>query len=181
MTSRRKVIRIVYGLVCAALLLTGLIVALYMERIHRHDDIIVQVSREYDVDPRLVSAIIWRESRFNADVIGAADEIGLMQVTDLVGETWARSHDIDKYSSEDLFDLETNIRAGVWYLSRAIEQWSHRSDPLPYALAQYNAGRSNALRWAEHDEGKPRRFVENITFPTTRDYVENILKRYRGR
>lgn len=181
MYTRRTVLKALFRLFCAVAVLAGLIVALYLNRIHRYDDLIVRISREYEVDPRLVSAVIWRESRFDAGATGAAGEIGLMQVTDLVGEIWARAHGIDTFDKSDLYKPEINIRAGTWYLAQAIEQWGNRSDPLPYALAQYNAGRSNALRWAEGDGGKARRFMENITYPGTRDYVESVLRRYRGR
>ncbi len=181
MYTKRTVLKALFWLLCAAVLLAGLMVSVYLHRIHRYDDLIAQISREHHVDPRLVSAVIWQESRFNAEVTGASGEIGLMQVTELVGLTWAKESGFEEFHTDALYDPEINIRAGTWYLARAIRMWSDRSDPLPYALAQYNAGRSNALRWAKGDEGESSRFIENITYPGTRDYVESVLKRYRGR
>lgn len=158
----------------------GLMATLLLNRIHRHDQVIVRIGREYDVDPRLISAIIWRESRFDAAAVGGAGEIGLMQVTEPVGHEWAADQGRPEFSGHDLFTPEINIRAGTWYLAQAIDQWSDRPDPLPYALAQYNAGRSNALRWAREDEDDIHRFLEQITFPSTKEYIETILTRYRG-
>ena len=82
---------------------------------------------------------------------------------------------------QDLFKPEINIRAGTWYLHRAIQYWSAKpkANPLPYALAEYNAGRSNALRWAARDQNDPNVFWNEITYPSTRRYVRDILRNYR--
>ena len=42
----------------------------------RFDSLIVKVGREYDLDPRLIKAVVWRESRFQADMIGRNGERG---------------------------------------------------------------------------------------------------------
>ncbi len=157
-----------YWIVAVSTVLAGLVATMLLNRVHRHDQLIVRIGREYQVDPRLISAVIWKESKFDAAAVGGVGEIGLMQVTETVGYEWAAEFGHAEFSGQDLFNPETNIRAGTWYLARAITQWSDRSDPLPYALAQYNAGRSNALRWARDDDRDPHRFVEQITFPTTR-------------
>lgn len=170
-----------YWIVAAMALLAGLAFAFALNRTHRFDDLIIRISQEQGLDPRVVSALIWKESRFKPDAVGTVGEIGLMQVTELVGHEWAYSAGIENFTAHDLFRPETNIRAGTWYLARALNDWSNRSDPLPYALAQYNAGRSNVLRWAKDDDGLSHLFIQRITFPGTRDYVEDILRRYRGR
>jgi soluble lytic murein transglycosylase len=131
------------------------------------------------VDPRLVASLIWKESRFRPGLTGKAGEIGLMQVTEAAGREWAEAHDVHDFAKHDLFQPETNVRAGTWYLARAIEHWSDRPDPLPFALAEYNAGRANATRWAV-DAETARAFRDNITYPTTKRYVRDVLKRYRG-
>lgn len=181
MTIAKRYIKTAYWIVAAMAVVAGLVTTVMMNRVHRYDQLIVRISREYDVDPRLISALIWKESRFDAAAVGGVGEIGLMQVTETVGHEWAAGHGREQFSGHDLFTPEINIRAGTWYLARAIEQWSNRPDPLPYALAQYNAGRSNALRWARDDNGDPQQFMERITFPGTKEYIEDILKRYRGR
>ena len=181
MRTTTRYMKVLYWGVAIAAILGGLITTVLMNRVHRHDELIIRISREYEVDPRLVAALIWKESKFDAAAVGGVGEIGLMQVTETVGQAWAAAYGNESFIREDLFLPEINIRAGTWYLARAIQQWSDRPDPLPYALAQYNAGRSNALRWARDDDRDPHRFVEQITFPTTREYVTDILTRYRGR
>ena len=173
--------RVIYWHTVAAVVMIGLAGTFVLRRIHRYDTLIVKEAREYGIDPRLVSAVIWKESRFDAGCVGAKGEIGLMQVSDIAGHEWAAAHDIQDFVSDDLFDPAVNVRAGAWYLARAIDAWSDRKDPLPYALAQYNAGRANALRWAAKDEGRARLFAETITYPTTKKYVRDVLARYRGR
>jgi len=141
-----------------------------------YDPLIANIARNDGVDPFLIRALIWRESRFNPLTHGEADEHGLMQVTPDVGEMWAKANKIEDYKSDDLYDPETNIRAGTWYLNRALKQWSNTDDPVAFALAQYNAGRKNALKW--QDPLAPLdhiAFLNRITYPGTRHYVEVIM------
>jgi soluble lytic murein transglycosylase len=178
--SRATAVKIIYWNAAAAVLVVALAGAALVRRIHRYDRLIVEAAREYKVDPRLISAVIWRESRFKPGLRGGAGEIGLMQVTEPAAREWAQAEGIEDFEAEDLFHPRVNLRAGTWYLGRAAESWSDRSDPLPYALAEYNAGRSNARRWAEAADGDARDFWEHITYPTTKRYVRDVLTRYRG-
>jgi len=143
-----------------------------------YDPYIAEVARNDGVDPFLIRALIWRESRFNPFTHGLADEHGLMQVTPDVGQMWAKANKIENYKDDDLYDPETNIRAGTWYLNRAIKRWSLTDDPATFALAEYNAGRTNALKWVDPLAPTSRTaFLDRITFPSTRKYVEVILSK----
>jgi soluble lytic murein transglycosylase len=64
-------------------------------------------------------------------------------------------------------------------LRRAVQHWEHQADPIPFALAEYNAGASRAQRWAGGDDAviPAGTFRANIDFPGTRKYVESILAR----
>jgi len=144
------------------------------------DAIITSVAKDEGVDPFLIRAVIWRESRFKPMTHGTADERGLMQVTPEAGQIWAKANKISNFTADDLYQPETNIRAGTWYLNRSIRRWSQANadDPIPFALAEYNAGRSNALKWV--DPASPQdhnAFLQRITFPGTRNYVEVILEK----
>ena len=147
----------------------------HMPQESAYDPLIVSVSRASGVDPFLVRALIWRESKFNPLTHGNADEHGLMQVTPEVGQMWAKANKVEDFTDDKLYDPETNIRAGTWYLNRAIKRWSQTDDPVTFALAEYNAGRSNALKWV--DPLAPldhTAFLDRITFPSTKKYVEVI-------
>jgi soluble lytic murein transglycosylase len=140
-----------------------------------YDPLIANIARNDGVDPFLIRALIWRESRFNPLTHGSADEHGLMQVRPDVGQAWAKANKIEDFKDDDLYDPETNIRVGTWYLNRALKRWSQTDDPVTFALAEYNAGRSNALKWV--DPLAPLNhsaFINRITFPGTRLYVEKI-------
>ncbi len=140
------------------------------------DPIIVSVARNEGVDPFLVRALIWRESKFDPLTHGQADEHGLMQVTPDVGEMWAKANKVADYKDDDLYTPETNIRAGTWYLNRALKHWSATDDPVTFALAEYNAGRTKAGKWVDPQAPLSHTaFLERITYPGTRKYVEYIL------
>jgi soluble lytic murein transglycosylase len=150
-------------------------------RFKQYDGLIRLVALEHRLDPMLVKAVVWRESRFDPNKNGSAGERGLMQVSEKAAREWARENKIDNFHIEKLFDPKTNLEAGTWYLRRAFEHWETQSDPLPFALAEYNAGASRAQRWSGRDSAAaipPRTFLKRIDFPGTRKYVDSIIARY---
>ena len=116
-------------------------------REHRYDQIIFTAAQRYSVDPALVKAVAWRETRFDAGARGRAGEIGLMQIMESAALDWASVEKIYPFEHEQLFDPGTNTLAGAWYLKKLLRRYTQTDNPLPYALADYNAGRKNVLRW----------------------------------
>jgi soluble lytic murein transglycosylase len=150
-------------------------------RFKQYDDLVRSVAMEHHLDPMLVKAVVWRESRFDPKKHGAAGERGLMQVSEKAANEWARENKIDNFRVEKLFDPKTNLEAGTWYLRRAFERWETQSDPMPFALAEYNAGASRAQRWSRGngaDAMPAQTFLKKIDFPGTRKYVDSIIARY---
>ena len=147
-------------------------------RFHQYDPIIASVAADHRLDPMLVKAVVWRESRFERKKYGSAGERGLMQVSAKAANEWARENKIENFKLDNLFEAKTNLEAGSWYLRRALDHWQNESDPLPFALAEYNAGPSRAQRWVGADGVTTNQFLDNIDFPATRSYVQSILKRY---
>jgi soluble lytic murein transglycosylase len=150
-------------------------------RFHRYDSLIRNVSAKNGIDPMLVKAVVWRESRFDPQKFGTAGERGLMQVSEAAAKEWARQNQIDNFRVEELFDPRKNLEAGSWYLQRAMQHWQHESEPVPFALAEYNAGASRAQRWAGGEDAaaiSADAFRDNIDFPNTRSYVDSIIERY---
>ena len=151
-------------------------------RFRQHDRLIKSVAAEHHLDPMLVKAVVWRESRFDPQKFGTAGERGLMQVSEKAANEWARENKVDNFRAEELFDPKTNLEAGCWYLERALEHWEAQPDPIPFALAEYNAGASRVQRWAGGDGSSglsAREFLRNIDFRGTRNYVESIVDRYQ--
>jgi peptidoglycan lytic transglycosylase len=150
-------------------------------RFQQYDALIKTVATKHGVDPMLVKAVVWRESRFDPQKFGAAGERGLMQVSEIAASEWARQNRIDNFRVEELFDPKKNLEAGSWYLQRTLQHWQHQPDPIPFALAEYNAGASRAQRWAGGNDAaaiSASSFRRNIDFPGTRKYVESIIQRY---
>ncbi|HEU0207885.1 MAG TPA: lytic transglycosylase domain-containing protein [Candidatus Udaeobacter sp.] len=151
-------------------------------RFHQYDQLIRSVALKHHLDPMLVKAVVWRESRFDPKKHGSHGDRGLMQVTEIAANEWARENKIFGFNLSQLFEPKTNLEAGAWYLQRAIEHWSHQSDPIPFALAEYNAGASRAQRWSGGNgiaEVSVHQFLQNIDFPATRKYVRSIVDRYK--
>ena len=147
---------------------------------YRNRESIEAAAIRYQVPAKLIAAVIWQETRFNPLCRGAAGEIGYMQIMPGSAREWAKIEHISSFGSENLFDPGTNILAGTWYLGRAIKRWNNQADPLPYALAEYNAGRSNALRWDRINTLNTQEFTNVISYPTTRAYVKTVLRNYRS-
>ena len=151
-------------------------------RFHQYDRLIRVVATEHHLDPMLVKAVVWRESRFDPRKHGGHGERGLMQVSEKAANEWARENKIDNFQVEQLFDPRINLQAGTWYLRRAFNHWGTQSDPIPFALAEYNAGASRVERWSggkDVADVPVEKFLQNIDFPATRKYVDSIIERYQ--
>lgn len=134
----------------------------------RHDDIIREQAKEKDVDAALIAAVIYSESKFN-DATSSAGARGLMQITPEAAEFIAKQSKATTFKLSDLSDPEINIRYGTFLLRELLERYD--GDEAA-ALAAYNAGPGNADEW-----GGSSLTVEEIPFPETRAYVEEVLEK----
>ena len=134
----------------------------------RHEDIIRQQSQEKEVDASLIAAVIYSESKF-ADQTSTAGARGLMQITPEAANEIERLSGGTSFRLNDLSDPEINIRYGTFLLRELLDRFE--GDEAA-ALAAYNAGPTNAERWGGSDLT-----VEEIPFPETRAYVEEVLEK----
>ena len=148
------------------------------------DGPIREAAQRYGVDPALVKAVVWRESRFNPNVRGRAQEIGLMQIQEIAAQEWADAEHLQLFEHEQCFDPRTNTLAGTWYLKKLLKRYTQTDNPIPYALADYNAGRGNVLKWNTGAAATNSvAFIEQIGFPGSRAYVKSVIQRsarYQG-
>ena len=136
-------------------------------------------AKRYSVDPMLVKAVVWRESRFRPSTRGRKGELGLMQIQEVTAQEWADEEGIRSFAHEQCLDPGTNTLAGTFYLGKLLKRYAHTDNPVPYALADYNAGRSNLLKWNKGAASTNSAvFVQQIGFPGTRDYVKSVMRRY---
>ena len=142
------------------------------------DKVIRAAAQKYGVEPALVKAIVWRESHFNPKARGRVGEIGLMQLQEEAAREWAEAERLKGFEHECCLNAQTNTLAGTWYLSKLLRRYRRTDNPLPYALADYNAGRGNVLKWTSGPAAtNSAQFVQQIGFPSTRQYVESVLRR----
>jgi len=121
----------------------------------------------YRLDPTLLAAVIYQESKFRATVRSKSGAIGLMQLEPRTAEGIATHTGGTRFRVRDLYDPELNVRYGSWYLRHLLDKY--RSERT--ALAAYNAGQQNVDEWRAEGRG--------IVFSETRHYVDRVehLKR----
>lgn len=148
----------------------------YYARFKAYDAIIVKAGERNGVDPALLKAVIWQESKFDSSTIGSKGEIGLMQIMQkFAAADWAKAHSRRTPSIGALSDPELNIEIGSWYLGRALRRWNNYTDCETLALCEYNAGYQRASSWKPE---KPHETVAGkINIRSTQIYVRNILKK----
>ena len=132
----------------------------------RHEDIIRQQADEKGVDASLIAAVIYAESRFR-DQTSDAGARGLMQITPETALDIARRSEAQTFVLKDLGDPQINISYGTYHLRDLLELYDGNEVA---ALAAYNAGPGNVDAWGGGDLK-----LENIRFPETRAYVEDVL------
>jgi soluble lytic murein transglycosylase len=145
----------------------------------RHDDIIRQQAADKNLDPALIAAVIYEESRFR-DQTSHAGARGLMQITPETADAIAKHSGGTRFRHSDLSSPQINISYGAYYLRLLID---HYGGNETLAIAAYNAGIGNVDRWVSAAGGADEfDHAEDIPFPETRAYVENVMdsrKAYR--
>lgn len=142
-----------------------------------YQDEVTRYSRQFELDPLLVMAVMRAESKFNPYAESGEGAAGLMQLMPDTAK-WAASRMNLDYSSEKLFEPEFNIAVGCWYFSSLISQYGGM-DHLAVALAAYNGGRTNVNKWLQEKtwDGSVSD-LESIPFSETKEYVRVVLKNY---
>ncbi len=142
-----------------------------------HRDAILHYARANDVDHLLLVAMAKAESNFNSRAVSESGARGLMQIMPDTGQWIARQMNDSTFNPECLFEPETNIKYGAWYIADLQKEF-HGNTVL--VLAAYNGGRGNVSEWLTRKEisgGKST--IEQIPFPETRHYVKKVLLYHR--
>jgi soluble lytic murein transglycosylase len=128
----------------------------------RYRAIVTGHARNYRLEPALLAAVIYAESKFHADARSRSGAIGLMQLLPSTADGIALHTGGSKFQHDDLYNPEINVRYGAWYLRHLLDKY----DDERTALAAYNAGQSNVDQWLASGSG--------IRFSETRAYVERV-------
>jgi soluble lytic murein transglycosylase len=124
-------------------------------------------AKEHHLDPALMAAVIYQESKFRPSVESSSGAIGLMQLTPDTARGIAIRTGGNAFETSDLYNAEINIRYGAWYLDNLFAKYHDER----LVLAAYNAGQGNVDRWLAHHE--------SIQFSETRAYVSRV-ERLKG-
>jgi soluble lytic murein transglycosylase len=127
-----------------------------------YESIVRGHARNYELEPALLAAVIYQESKFHADARSDSGAIGLMQLLPSTAHGIALHTGGSKFRTDDLYNPEINVRYGAWYLRHLLDKYGDERT----ALAAYNAGQRNVDRWRAKGEG--------IAFAETRAYVDRV-------
>lgn len=132
-----------------------------------YESIVRGHAENYALDPALLAAVIYQESKFDTEARSEAGAVGLMQLQPDTARGIALRTGGSKFRVDDLTNPEINVRYGSWYLRHLLNKY----DDERLALAAFNAGQGNVDRWREEGKG--------IAFAETRHYVYKVdeLKR----
>ncbi len=116
-----------------------------------------QASGRFNLDPRLVDAVIRVESGYNPRAVSPKGALGLMQLIPATAQ---------RFGVQDPWDPKQNIQGGASYLRYLLDLFKGN---VPLTLAAYNAGEHSVLR----NRGIP-------AIPETVDYVQKVTSLYQG-
>jgi soluble lytic murein transglycosylase len=119
-------------------------------------------AKQHHLDPALMAAVIYQESKFQPRVESTSGAIGLMQLTPDTARGIAIRTGGNAFETSDLYNPEISIRYGAWYLDNLFAKYHDER----LVLAAYNAGQGNVDKWRAHGE--------DIQFPETRAYVARV-------
>lgn len=142
-----------------------------------YQDYIDQHSAANGLDPALVAAIIYNESRFDPEAVSYLGARGLMQIMEDTG-SWIAGHlgEKSEYTGDLLFVPEFNIRYGTWYLGYLSRLFD--GDMVRMA-AGYHAGQNRVQSWLDNPEYSADGVtLDVIPFSDTDTYVQRVVNTY---
>ena len=165
--------------VAAVALLAGLALSEVDETIRRSElpladaSIIREQAAEKHLDPALIAAVIYAETKFEPRPSAAGAE-GLMQLLPSTAYFIAHLSGGSEFTAADLATPRINLAYGSYYLRYLLE---HYGGDEMLAVAAYNGGISNVDEWVARARAAGRQLtVEEIPFPETRAYVHRVLE-----
>ena len=134
-------------------------------------------AKENEVDPYLVFAVIKAESSFNPLAKSHKNAFGLMQITEKTAMWGADNIGIKEFSLNDLYDAETNIKIGCWYIKQLMKEFNN---DINLVLAAYNGGSGNVNEWLKNNVySKTGKELDVIPFKETDRFVKRVKNYYQ--
>jgi soluble lytic murein transglycosylase len=124
------------------------------------------------LDPALIAAVIYAESKFEPRP-SAAGAQGLMQILPQTAYYLAHLSGGRNFTASDLATPEINVAYGSYYLRYLL---NHYNGDEMLAVAAYNGGLANVDKWVARARSEGGGLtIEAIPFPETREYVQRVL------
>jgi soluble lytic murein transglycosylase-like protein len=134
----------------------------------KYQEEIIKDARANNLDPYLVMGLIHQESYYNPSARSPVGAVGLMQLMPPTAKELARRLN----SSSDIEIPQVNIRLGTYYFRQLVDMFGGAT---LLAVASYNAGMGNVMRWRRAAPRKPMdEFIESMPFQETRNYVKRV-------
>lgn len=142
----------------------------------KYKDSINKYCKEYGVDKYLVYAMIKQESNFNNEAVSSAEARGLMQMTEDTFNWLKPQLGESSTTFDDLFDPDTNIRYGVFFISILQKNFSEQNT----VVAAYNAGMNITTKWLQDNNySNDGTTLHNIPYKETANYVDVVDYNYK--
>ncbi len=140
-----------------------------------YQDLIRKYAAENEIDPAYVAAVVLAESSYRADAVSSANAQGLMQILPTTGE-WLSGKFDEEYVEGCLFDPDTNLRYGCWYLGFLMRRYDGN---MACASSAYHQGQGTVDKWLENPEySQDGKTLSAIPSDATKTYVDRILRYY---
>jgi len=119
---------------------------------------VYEESKKYDLDYRLILAIMKVESNFRNDAVSRRGARGLMQINPSSARIIARESGVEVKGARCLHEPEKNIKIGVSYLSKLRDMF----DNIVSALHAYNAGPGKVKKPASEEKARTTSFTRKV-------------------
>ncbi len=150
-----------------------------------YEEYVLKYSKEYDIDPRFVFAVIYTESHFDPNAVSDVGARGLMQIMpDAFDWIKFRLDDTRDITFDDMFDPQLNIQYGTYMLSYLYEDFGS----FELAAGAYHQGMNAVQAWIDDGTIDPDNFsidagLDDMPSDPTRNYiykVMNALEKYKN-
>lgn len=185
--KRRSIVKRLFGLLIASILVIGIgglgiwllwdrqpettVMTYPME----YEEQIRKYAADNNLEPAYVAAVVLAESSYRTDAVSAVNAQGLMQILPDTGSWLAGKFD-ETYVEGCLFDPDTNLRYGCWYLGWLMNRYDGE---MKCASAAYHQGQGTVDNWLQNPEySTDGKTLINIPSEATRTYVDRILNYY---
>lgn len=176
--KKQKAVLVVLSLIAVSLLVSAVLIFWVLPSVLRsrfklnYTEQILRYSEEYDLEPSLVAGVIYTESSFNPNATSRVGARGLMQIMPDTGREIAEKLG-EPFDEANLYDPETSIRYGCFYLREQLERFDQN---VAVTLAAYNAGPHRASLWIAEYGLDSKGHIAYIPYGETDRYVKRVLQ-----